>query len=414
MKNLFISAGLVAVSAASVQSVLADDAPISATPKNWSVQATLRGFYDDNYSIGTSKKGSAGVEFSPSATINFSLPQTDFGIRYTYGLYYYQQRQDDGVNPFDQSHQLDVWLDHAFDERWKVHVTDTLGVGQEPELTGDLGAPFRVDGDNIGNHFNIDLDTQWTRQFSTVLRYGNDFYDYQNDGTASLAASLNRVDQNAGLDLQWSFQPETTGFVGYTFDWVDYTANELLGFGGYTSDSRNLLMHQVHAGVNHQFTSNLSGSASFGANYADNYNDPNSNPSWSPYAQISLTYTYLPGSYAQIGFTHDINATDVSQASNSGNLTQYQESSILYGSINHRITEKLLASLTAQVMYSDYHGGDSGVGADVYYSLGANLSYQFNRYLSADVGYNYDDLESDVAGRPYSRNRVYLGMTVNY
>ncbi len=151
----------------------------------------MRGFYDDNYDIGSTKKGSFGTEVSPSVSYNLPLQQTDMGIRYTYGLYYYQQRQDLGVNPFDQTHQVDLWLDHAINERWHINFTDTFASGQEPELlTPGLNSvsavPFRVNGNNIANHANIKLDTQWTPLFGTSLHYENDFYDYENNGgTAS-------------------------------------------------------------------------------------------------------------------------------------------------------------------------------------------------------------------------------------
>ena len=420
MKNLFVSAGLVAIGAASVQSALAD-----ATPKVWNVSASLRGFYDDNYASSSSKKGSFGIELSPSVSGNISLQQTDFGARYTYGLYWYQERQILGQNPFDQSHQLDLWLDHAFDVRWKVNVADTFAVGQEPGLLdpgfSDPSAhPFRTDGDNIANHFSVKLDTQWTRQFSTELHYANDFYDYQNSGwngfSASLAGLLNRVDQNAGLDLQWTLQPETMAFVGYDLDWVDYIASEQISAFPYPyySKNRDLLKHQFYVGLQHSFTANLSGVVKVGANYSDSYNDDATGSSWSPYANLSLTYTYLPGSYAQVGFTHNINATDVANVGSDGKLTQYQESSTVYASINHHFTDNLLGTLLGQVNYSDYKGGASSAGADVDYTVGVSLSYQFNRYFSADVGYNYDDLTSDIVGRAYDRNYVYVGVTATY
>jgi len=43
-----------------------------------------------------------------------------------------------------------------------------------------------------------------------------------------------------------------------------------------------------------------------------------------------------------------------------------------------------------------------------------NLEYQFDQHLAAHVGYNYDRLVSDVAGRDFTRNRVYLGVTASY
>ncbi len=447
MKSFFISAGLVAVGAAGLQSVLADDsANVSIpapSPKIWSVSASLRGFYDSNYAVNqaVSKKGSYGIELTPSVAIDDSLQQTDLGVRYTYGLYWYQQRQIMGINPFDQSHQLDLWVDHAFDERWHATVSDTFGVGQEPELIGNgalTGVPFRVNGDNIGNHFNFALDTQWTRQLSTAVHYQNDFYDYQNSGAgvtnaavlpppaykltgngASLAGLLNRIDQNAGVDLKWNFNPETMVFVGYTFDWVDYNANEPIqvspdGSKVFYSRDRNSYSDQVHAGVQYQFLANLTGTASAGAQYVDSYNESGSGAeAWSPYANVSLTYTYLPGSYVQLSFDQGDNPTYIAQAATDGSLTQYQESSTFSGSINHHFTEKLIGSVLGQYSYSEFHGGSS-IGPEALYSAGVNLTYIINQYLSTDIGYNYDKLRSDLAGTAYERNRVYIGLTATY
>jgi hypothetical protein len=424
---------------------MADDANSGSipgpSPKAWNVSASLRAFYDDNYSTAPNKKGSFGIEFSPSVSANFDLKQTDFGARYTYGLYWYEERQNLGQNPLDQSHQVDLWLDHAFDERWKANVANTFAIGQEPELLGTSASqPFRVEGNNIANHFNTKLDTQWTRLFSTEIAYGNDFYDYQDNnagqlystqgGDPSLAGLLNRDENSGEVDLQWHVQPETMIFTGYSVDWTDYNANEAIGLipgagGGspsdyYHSKDRDLLENKVYVGVQHQITPNLGGMVRVGADYADNYNDNTpgqAQDSWSPYVDLSLTYTYLPGSYAQFGFTHDINATDVGTTTVNGAgsaLTQYEESSIIYASVNHRFTEKLTGTLIGQIIYSDFQGGASNAGADVDYTFGATLAYQINQFLSVDTGYNYDNLQSGIAGRGYNRNRVYLGLTASY
>ena len=184
MKHLIVSAGLVALGAATLQSAMADDL---ASSKFWSVSGTLRGFYDDNYNISPNTKGSFGLELLPSVSLHVPLQQTDMGLRYTYGLYYYQERNDLGENAFDQTHQVDLWLDHAFNERWHANFNDTFASGQEPELlyNNPLGgrATARVNGDNISNHGSLSLSTDWTRLFSTVVTYDNNLYDYDNSGT---------------------------------------------------------------------------------------------------------------------------------------------------------------------------------------------------------------------------------------
>jgi hypothetical protein len=439
MKRLFVSAGLAALSAATLESVMADD---NTGPKYWSVGATLRGFYDDNYdTTSANQRGSFGFEVLPTISAHVPLQQTDIGIRYAYGLYYYEDRQEKGEDSVDQTHQVDVWLDHAFNERWKTKVTDTFAVGQEPELltpnpvTGQA-TPYRINGDNISNHGNVILDTDWTRLLSTSLSYENGLYDYQNDGGifnpntgtimngvnsgASYAGLLDRIEESIALDLKWHILPETTAFIGYQFSLANYTGGEPIAIDPvngriYTSSDRDNFTHYGYVGVEQQFTPNLTGMVKVGGSYNDVYGDPiYPTTDWYPYADLSLSYTYLPGSYLQLGFTHDISATDQVNPNNQGKITQNAENSVVYLDVNHRITQKLMASVIGRVQYTTYDGGSADGSSTTDYGIGVNLSYQINTHLSVDTGYNYDDVVSDLAGYGYNRNRVYIGVTANY
>lgn len=436
MNKLFVSAGLVAIGAAAFQSSsIADDA---TGPKYWSVGATLRGFYDDNYSIDGRNKGSFGIELLPTVSAHVPLRQTDLGVRYTYGAYWYHDRQIKGVNPWDQTHQVDLWVDHAFNERWQGKFNDTFASGQEPELlspnpvTGVV-TPYRINGDNISNHGNAELDTDWTRLLSTSLTYGNAYFDYDNSGAtdsnflvkgATLAGLLNRDEENVALDLKWHLQPETTAYVGYQFSWVNYLGNEPIDYvasgpGGvpflYHSSDRNYDEHTMYLGVEELFTPNLTANVKVGASYTDAFGDPlNATTAWNPYANASASYTYLPGSFIQLGVTHDISASDQVASDSSGHITQYSEATVAYLDINHKITEKLLATAIGRIQYQTYHEGAVANDDTTDYGVGVNLTYQFNPHLSVDAGYNYDNVQSDIAGYSYSRNRVYLGLTATY
>jgi hypothetical protein len=435
MKKFFISLGLAAAGTASLQAAYAPDADAMQSTKIWSVSGTLRGFYDDNYSTSANgqKQGSAGYEVSPSVGFDVPLQQTEIGLRYTYGLYYYQERRNQGNDPYDQTHQVDLWVDHAFTERWQIKVADTLAIGQEPGLLNPGGGPnpqpLRVEGNNIANNGNIVLNTDWTRLFSTVLTYNNGYYDYENDGTteanlnqgASQSAILNRIDQFVALDLQWHVAPETIFLVGYQFEWVDYTGNQPIAqvpntapAKFYFSDSRNNTSDFGYVGLQRNFLPNLNASAKVGAQYTDNYGD--SSPSTvTPYVVASASYTYSPGSYLQLGVTHEQNATDVVAPNvNNGRITQSQESTVVSTSVNQQITPKLLGTVIGTFQYSTYNQGAFENEADEDYGLGLNLSYAFNQHFSTEVGYNFDDLQSNVPGRAYSRNRVYLGVTAAY
>jgi predicted porin len=75
---------------------------------------------------------------------------------------------------------------------------------------------------------------------------------------------------------------------------------------------------------------------------------------------------------------------------------------------------KLYGSILAQFQNSTYYGGGYDGDTDKYYLVGLNLQYRFTPNFSAEVGYNYDDLHSDLPGRTYDRNRIYVGVTGSY
>jgi hypothetical protein len=424
MKKIFVSVGL-AAGAAGLSSALAQGLE-AAAPKLWNVSANLRGFYDDNYTVSNKKQGSFGFEVSPSVSANADLQQTDVGIRYTFGMYYYFDRDGKGQNPIDYTHQADFWLDHAFDETLKATVTDSFVVAQDPQLV-EGGITTRVKGNNIANRAKVSLAKEWTRQFSTVGFYGNNLIVYSDEdgtpGNPSPDALLSRIEQYAGVDFQWQFEKETTGFIGYKFAWTHYTGSKEIapsiitpgGLVQYFSDARDNQIHYGYVGVTHKFSPNLSATAQAGASYVDNYNDPiSSTTSWTPYADISATYTFTPGSFLLAGFTQDISPTSVASPGADGHLTQYQESSIFYMNLTHQFDAKLSGSLVGQYVYSSFKDGVYDSQADNEVNVGVNLTYQFNRYISADAGYSFNELFSDVAGRSYSRNRVYLGLAARY
>ena len=478
MKKIFVSTGLVAISAAGLQSVQADTSDI-ISPKAWSVSGTLRGFYDDNYNLANTKRGSWGAEVSPTISYNLPLQQTDMGVRVNYGLYYYDDRREllGWSHSYDQEVQADIWLNHAINERWKINFTDTVAYGYNPLLASGIGtgvSTYRVNGNNLANHANLSLDTQWTKEFGTSLHYGNDFYDYQNKGAtisplaaavpagifsvpgntafgnvpggfsqftpdsagnptgASLKGLLDRVEQNIGLDASWTFSPETMILAGYTFSWSQYYGNEPIGVFNYaylnptthtlspqsyvySSNSRNGMSHEVHVGINQLLTANLTLAATVGVSYSANDNDPfNHSINISPTANISLTYTYLPGSYLQLGLTQAQNATDQVSPGTDGSLTQYQNSTVVYADINHQIVKNLFATVIGRYSYSSFKGGSLNNVADQEIDASVNLTYNFSRHFSADVGYNFNDLISDITGRPFTRNEVYLGVTASY
>jgi uncharacterized protein (PEP-CTERM system associated) len=178
------------------------------------------------------------------------------------------------------------------------------------------------------------------------------------------------------------------------------------------SDQRNARSHYGYVGLDHNFRPDLSGSIRLGGRYTDYFNDPVNQNTGSPYALASLQYIYAEGSYFQLGGSYDYSATSQFSVDSSGGTLNAQSGTV-FASVTHRITPKLYGSLIAQYQNSTYYGGSFDGKADNYYTLGLNLQYRFTPNFSAEVGYSYDNLDSEV-NTSFDRNRVYIGVTGTY
>lgn len=438
MKKIVASVGLVALGASSLQAAVLPGLTEEAG-KPWSVSATLRGFYDDNFNTapdddagyGDYERDSFGFEVSPSVLFAFPIDQTTISAGYTGSYKYYENKLIGRGGHDDWSHTFNVSLDHAFSERYNLSVKDSFVIGQEPDLlrTGNAMTTFqRVPGDNIRNFGAIKFRGEATRQFGYELGYANSLFKYDDTGERtdvdgnvlpSLGGLLNRLEHVGNLDLRWKVQPQTVGLVGYQYREVNYTEDEIIAddpFTGLTAESedRNSRTHYVYAGLDHTFTPTLSGAIRAGAEYTDYYNDDFTDGSWSPYALANVRYTYMPQSFVELGVTHDRNATDVIGI-DADSVTLDQESTVAYVSLNHRITSKLFGTLLGQYQHSTFEGGPSDNDSEEFWMAGVNLEYRFNPYFSAHAGYNYDLLDSDTDfNRDMHRNRVYIGVTARY
>lgn len=433
MKKILSSVGIVALGAASLHAQHAPGLSKVERSKPWSVSASLRGFYDDNYTTapGNNSRDSFGFEVSPSASLNLALDQTFIGASYVYSMRYYDDRQN---NRADHTHQFNAKLDHVFSERYKLELNESFVIAQEPTVidpTGVITTPLRTDGDNIRNTASANFHAQLTPLLGTRVGYANTFYDYEQKGLNSRSALLDRMEHLASVNLRWQALRQTIGVLGYNFEAVDYTSNEpVLYPGGYifgifptftTADPefRNRYTHYFYVGADHNFNAKLNGSVRVGGQYTDYHNMTGGQNSIGPYADVSLAYNYMPGSFLQVGLRHAPNPTDLGAVS----PTQFvldQASTSVYASLTHRITPRLTGNLLAQYQHSSANAFDiftretEDIGSDNFFIVGLNLSYRINPFWMAEAGYNFDRLDSDFGSRSYTRNRAYIGIRATY
>lgn len=422
MKRIYASLGVAAIGVASIQGVHGQS---SDPAKSWSASASLRGFYDDNVNTAPSDSDQTetfGFEVSPSLSFALPLEQTTIAASYTYSYKWYDEEINNKDGHDDNTHTFAASLRHNFSERLVMSVRDSFVVGQEPDVirvgnTADATYQ-RISGDNIRNYGAITFNAQITRPFGIEVGYANSLYDYDDDSDGGYSSTLDRLEHEAHIDGRWYLQPDLVGILGYQFSLVDYTADLPIAVGSpHESDVRNNRSHYVYAGLEHNFRPNLVGSLRAGARFNDYYNSPSDESGVSPYTQASLTYEYAVESRLEVGTSHDRRSTDQSSFYiQDDDLTLDADTTLVYVSLTHRIVPNLFGSVIGNFQYSTFNEGPVDGDSERYYGVGVNLRYHFNRHLSAEVGYNYDKLDSDsqVTDGDYDRNRVYIGATFTY
>ncbi len=416
MKKLIASAGIAAVGAASLQAAPQVGLSPTQTSKPWSISASLRGFYDDNITTAPDaiKEESYGIEISPSINYNVVRESTQISLGYTFGLRWYEDREPDSS---DESHQVSANIIHDVSPSLSFKLSDTFRVAQEPTIAN--GARTRVlrgEQDYLQNDASISATKRLSDTLSVLGQYSNRLINYDDQGFSGI---LDRVEHTPLVHLMSQINPNTVGLIGYRFKAVRYTADEIIPGSGIDPNIRDANSHYAYVGVDHAFTPALQGSARIGVQHTEFENAPagvDDNVT-NPFADANLSYGYAEGSNVQVGVKHERNRNDLAFAGASS-LILDQEQTVIYSSINHRITAKLNASLQGTYLNGSYEGGGPGVDGvdDEYWALGLNLNYTINQFLAAEAGYNFDDYDSGVlsAFRSYDRNRVYIGLRASY
>jgi hypothetical protein len=447
MKKLFASVGLAAVGATTLNAQFTPSLTPAEMAKPWSVAATLRGFYNDNpltLPNGPTKRSTYGVEVAPLVALNTTLNNTTLNLSYIYDLKWFEQIKGDT----ESSHQFNANVTQNFSERYTLKVIESFVVAQEPSVIDPSisSSPLYTTGDNIHNNGLISFTGALSQDFDGVISYNNNLYAYQQtfgdvvnkgyvNGVAtgvaaplspSRSALLDRMEQLASASLRWKATSDLTLAGGYQYGHTGYTSPEAIifagapgaqtpnGAGNIYSKIRDNDSHYGFVEADEQFTGTLSGTVRAGAQYLD-YTKAHVSTT-GPYVDANLTWTYMSGSYAQAGVKHQHSATDVvgSVPTAGGSPTLDAETTAAYASVNHELSGGLNLGLLGQYQHSAFNGGTQNGQSEDFYIFGLNLSYKFTEYLTGETGYNWSKLVSDISGRDYTENEVYIGLRATY
>ena len=361
------------------------------TTKFYTITASLREAYDDNiYTTKDNPTASSVTSISPSFLVNFPLENSDFSARYTFGLYYYENRTG---NPVDQTHELNLLYTHQFSGRYSLTAQDQFGYYAQPDLLNATGSPF-VNGSYFANTATANFEAQWTPLFGTSTSYSNILVLYQE---SQIGTVQNNDENTFSHDFRFAVFPKINLTAGAIYDNVTYF-----------QDSRGYSSYTLDGGVDWQALPNVSVTVRVGGEYTES---SLASDSITPYASASLQWVLGKRSFLNFDYTHSVVPSDVANAIG-------QEADRFSGRFSYDLTSRITLHLAGIETHSEYDSDvlQNGVPSfdedDFETDLGAE--YSVNGNFSFEAGYLLSDISSQENYRDYTRNQVYVGVRGTY
>ena len=401
MNKKIVTLGVAALGVAAAQAADAG--------KVWEVTASLRGFYDDNYTTSPEAlaEESWGIEVSPGISLTIGEgTDMELSARYAFGMRYYEDRVSDNE---DYGHELGISLNKAFSDSSSLQLADSFVVAQEPEILNG-GTPLRTEGDNLRNTFSALYSRIITESIGVDIGYGNSFYEFEEEYHSAL---LDRSYNEVSLDVFYR-TPRTKYYTGYKFSSTDFDGDTLSVPGlEFNPEARNNHAHYGYVGAIHQLNKFFVTDVKAGVQNVDYY-DADLMPGMipddetSPYVDARMEWGYDEGCKLVAGVRLVRGATDLQAAD--------QEITSVYAQVLHKITPSIHGSLTGRYQDSEISGGGAKLDGkeESLLLLGGSLTYAIADNIWAELAYNYDELDSDISHRSFERNVVAVGIGTSF
>jgi hypothetical protein len=386
--------------------------------------------YSDNINLTATNKKSdfittvnAGLTFSALSEKTYGI---DLNVAAGY-VYYARDHKRDYSNP---SGTLNAWYKVA--PTLTFRVTDDFirsDAAREQDYSPNalqgqyLLSTERGKAIYIRNVFSPSLEYQFGKENSFSLNYRNNFYEnqsrrYEDSKENYINPRLTYwFDIRNGISLEYGLTfgdfERSPDFVGHTATGrYTYRFNPRTSiFGEYTQNwynfenpsenpSNDYVVYRPSVGISHAFTSTLSGSAQAGYYWKNANGGADSS---GPYYNLSLTQRAQKTTYTvsfQGGYTEDYFT-----AENLGFSKYYR----VLGSINHQLMPKVTTGL-----FSSFEWAKSDGERDRIWNIGANVSYQVLKWLSASLRFSHRANHSNNDLNDYSEYRGIFSLTASF
>jgi Putative beta-barrel porin 2 len=361
------------------------------------VSVSLRGGYDDNVNTTTfNEQGSAFVSIGGTLAYNFGSPRTQLSLTTGGGFTYYL---DDirGVNNdnYDANIYLSLSATHKVNSRLTLAASVYASYQTQPDFSLNV-ALNRQSGSFFYTSDKFSLSYLWTPRFSTVTSYSLGVVNYNN---SSIGAFEDRVENTLGNEFRFLVLPTTSLIAEYRVGFISYD----------TGTIRDSISHYVLGGIDHSFSPRFNISLRGGAEFRD---FDNNGESTDPYFEGTLIYAL--SKWTSISWT---NRYGLEEPDVPGSISRTTFRTGL--SVRHYFTARISTNLAFFYQHDNNDGFESffvrsPAFTEDSFDLVLSARYAITRNFALETGYNFTDVESDIALRSYTRNRFWGGVNFSF
>ncbi len=232
------------------------------------------------------------------------------------------------------------------------------------------------------NRFNFGYTRDIARQISLTAKYGNEINAFSREDVS------NSFQNKAGLQMEYF--PNATNILTSSYEFTSRNFDP----------GEDIYTHSVAAGLRHYLTNQLYFDGRGGMDFINSYTNKNYTKA---FIQASLTSDIDEETRASISLARRRDTYAYSE-----DLFDYWKAS---GTFRRQLFKRLGFSL------SGFYGKGEYVVSNITDKLrgvGIGFSYDLSKNLKGSFNYTYSSVDSTVDTREYTKNRVFLGLTMEF
>ncbi len=386
-------------------------------PLKWT--AGINVTYDDNVNPTAVGPGADDSEVSANPYVGLSFvsitPQTTWDVYARVGaIYYFDKPEAIGSDDLYAQARIGVDFTHRVSERLRISSRNFVSYEMEPDYSYGYATSRQV-GEYLYWQTDNSVGYRWTERLATYTGFQLSDLDYD-----SSVPNSDRFIWTLYNQFRYQLTPQTVLTADYRYS--ETTGNDL------ASDSTN---HYILVGAEHRFSPNTIGIVRVGAQLRE-VDTALSENTTDPYVELMfntrVNEQFAIKSFLRYGL-EDYDTVVLANGFVGGTpgtaLTEFDSRKTLRLGVSgeYAISQKLSVFGGVDYIMSDYEDGHLAAAKTVGFggSPGEDLvnayiglTMQFTHNLFGDVSYNFTNSSSDLPSRDYDRNRVNVGVRMEF